>query len=80
MEGLDEIRAFIEAARRKAGGLEVVCRPQVMDGALELTLYTIEGGFLDVLALPPDQLPAPAADMLGLLGAFVRLVRDPPLR
>lgn len=80
VEGLDEIRAFIEAARRNAGGLEVVCRPQVMDGALELTLYTIEGGFLDVLVLPPDQLPAPAGDMLGLLGAFVRLFRDPPLR
>lgn len=80
LEGLEEIRAFIEAARRKAGGLDVVCRPQVMDGTLELTLYTIEGGLLDILALPPDQLPAPAGDMLGLLGAFVRLVRDPPLR
>lgn len=80
LEGLDEIRAFIEAARRKAGGLDVVCRPQVMDGTLELTLYTIEGGLLDILTLPPDQLPAPAGDMLGLLGAFVRIVRDPPLR
>ena len=80
LEGVDEIRAFIAAARRKAGGLDVVCRPQVMDGTLELTLYTIEGGLLDTLALPPDQLPAPAGDMLGLLGAFVRLVRDPPLQ
>jgi hypothetical protein len=80
VEGLDEIRTFIEAARRKAAGLDVVCRPQVMGGALELTLYTTEGGLLDVLTLAPDQLPAPAEDMLGLIGAFVRLVRDPPLR
>lgn len=80
LEGLEEIRAFIEDGRRKAAGLDVVCRPQVMHGTLELTLYTIEGDFLDALALPPDQLPAPAGDMLGLLGAFVRLVRDPPLR
>ncbi len=80
VEGLDEIREFIEVARRESGGAEVVCRPQVVAGALELTLYTVEGRFLDALTLPPDRLPAPAEDMHGLLGALVRLVRDPPLR
>ncbi len=80
VEGLDEIREFIEVGRREAGGSEVLCRPEIVGGALELTLYTIEGRFLDALTLPPDRLPVPAEDMLGLLGAFVRLVRDPPLR
>jgi hypothetical protein len=80
VEGLDEIRDFIAVARREAGGQEVVCRPAVVAGALELTLYTVEGRTLDTLTLPADRLPAPAEDMLGLLGALVRVVRDPPLR
>jgi hypothetical protein len=80
VEGLDEIRDFIETGRREAGGSEVLCRPEIVAGALELTLYTLEGRFLDSLTLPPERLPAPAGDMLGLLGTFVRLVRDRPLR
>ncbi len=78
--GLDEIRAFIEAARGEAGGEEVVCRPGIVGETLELALYTAGGRFLDSLALPPERLPASAEGMLGLLGAFVRLVRDPPGR
>ncbi len=78
--GLDEIREFIDAARRKAGGEEVVCHPVVVGETLELTLTTAEGRFLDSLILPPERLPASAEGMLGLLGAFVRLVRDPPGR
>ncbi|MBL6458363.1 hypothetical protein JMJ55_23780 [Belnapia sp. T6] len=76
--GLDEIREFIEVARQEAGGEEIVCRPRSIDEALELTLYTARGRFLDRLTLPPERLPASAEGMLGLLGAFVRLVRDPP--
>jgi hypothetical protein len=78
--GLDEIREFIEVARGEAEGEEVVCRPEVTGETLELSLYTAEGRFLDSLALPPERLPASAEGMLGLLGAFVRLVRDPPRR
>ena len=78
--GLDEIRAFIEAARGEAGGEEVVCHPGIVGETLELALYTAGGRFLDSLALPPERLPASAEGMLGLLGAFVRLVRDPPGR
>ena len=78
--GIDEIRAFIEAARGEAGGEDVVCRPGIVGEALELALYTAGGRFLDSLALPPERLPASAEGMLGLLGAFVRLVRDPPRR
>ncbi len=57
-----------------------MCRPEVIGEALELTIYTVEGRFLDSLALPPDRLPASAEAMLGLVGAFVRLVRDAPGR
>lgn len=78
--GLDEIRELIEAARGEAGGAEVVCRPEVTGETLALTLYTAEGRFLDSLTLPPGRLPASAEGMLGLLGAFVRLVKDPPGR
>jgi hypothetical protein len=78
--GLDEIKVFIEAARGEAGGEEVVCRPGTVGETLELALYTAGGRFLDSLTLPPERLPASAEGMLGLLGAFVRLVRDPPGR
>lgn len=78
LEGIGEIRAFVEAARREAG--EVVCRPEIIGEALELTAYTVEGRFLDSLTLPPDRLPASAEATLGLIGAFVRLVRDAPGR
>jgi hypothetical protein len=78
--GLDEIREFIEVARREAGGEEVVCRPNLTGETLELTLYTARGRFLDSLTLSPDRLPASAEGMLGLLGAFVRLVPEPPGR
>ena len=80
MEGIDEIREFVEAARREAGGMDVVCRPEVIGEALELAVYTVEGRFLDSLTLPPDRLPASAEAMLGLVGTFVRLVRDAPGR
>ncbi len=78
--GLDEIREFIEVARREVGGEEVVCRPDVIGEALELTLYTAGGRFLNSLTLPPERLPASAEGTLSLLGAFVRLVRDTPGR
>jgi hypothetical protein len=80
VEGIDEIRAFVEAARREAGGLDVVCRPEIIGEGLELTAYTVEGRLLDSLTLPPDRLPASAESTLGLVGAFVRLVRDAPGR
>ncbi|TCZ54222.1 hypothetical protein [Roseicella aquatilis] len=78
--GLDEIRQFIEVARREAGGEEVVCRPGITGGALELTLTTAGGRFLDSLTLSLDRLPASPDGVLSLLGAFVRLVGDAPGR
>jgi hypothetical protein len=80
VEGAVEIREFIEVARREAGGLDVVCRPEIIGEALELTVYTVEGRFLDSLTLPPDRLPATAEATLGLVSTFVRLVRDAPGR
>jgi hypothetical protein len=80
LEGIDEIRAFVEVARREAGGLDVVCRPEIIGEALELAAYTVEGRFLDSLTLPPNRLPASAEATLALVGAFVRLVRDAPGR
>ena len=80
VDGLAEVQDFVAVARREAGGEEVVCRPAIRDGSLELTLYTVRGRYLDALTLPPDRLPASAEGMLGLLGAFVRLVDERPAR
>jgi hypothetical protein len=76
--GLTEIRDFVAMARDEAGGEEVVCRPEVLGGALELSLYTVGGRFLDSMTLPADRLPASAEEVPRLIEAFVRVVRDAP--
>ncbi len=78
--GLEEIRAFIVACRYKVGGEEVVCHPQTIAGALELSVYTDAGEFVDSLTMRASRLPAPAEEMPPLIGTFVRLVRDRPDR
>lgn len=78
--GLEEIRAFVDACRQKAGGDDVVCHPQVIGDALELSFYTEAGEMLDSLTLPASKLPTRAEDMPPLIGAFVRLVKDIPSR
>jgi hypothetical protein len=78
--GLEEIREFIAACRRKAGGDDVVCHPQIIGDALELSLYTEAGQLLDSLRVPASRLPAQAERMSPLIGAFVRLVQDRPGR
>ncbi|MBI0537926.1 hypothetical protein D9599_20405 [Roseomonas sp. KE2513] len=77
--GIEEIRDFVEMARREAGE-EVVCRPEVIGEALELSLYTRAGRFLDSLTLPPERLPMPAVEMPRVIQGFVPLLRDVPGR
>ncbi len=76
-EGLEAIREFVATARREAGGEDVVCQPDIVGEALELSLYTESGRLLDRLTVPPNRLPAPAREMAPLLSAFVRLVPSP---
>jgi hypothetical protein len=71
--GLEEIRDFVEAGRRTAGG-EVVCRPKIVGEDLELSLYTGAGELVQQLTLPGSRLPAPLEDMASLIGAFVEVV------
>jgi hypothetical protein len=78
--GLEEIREFIAACRRKAGGDDVVCHLQIFGDALELSLYAEAGQLLDSLTVPADRLPARAEEMSPLIGAFVRMVQDRPGR
>jgi hypothetical protein len=78
MGGFEEIREFVTACRRRAGGEEVMCHPQIVAGALELSVYTATGEWLDRLTMPADRLPARAEEMSPLLGAFVRLVQERP--
>lgn len=80
VEGLDQIRGFLAEAARAAEGEEVVCRPEIIGDELELAAYTAAGRFLGALTLQPAQLPAPAESMLGLIGGWVRLVKDAPGR
>ena len=77
-EGLEEIREFVATARREAGGEDVVCRPEIIGDALELSLYTAAGRFLDSVTLPASRLPARAEQMPQVLEAFVRVVQDTP--
>jgi hypothetical protein len=72
--GLEEIREFVGLCRREAGSEDLVCDPQVIGDALQLSIYTAAGRFLDSLTVPPDRLPAPAGEMRPLIGAFVSLV------
>jgi hypothetical protein len=80
MGGLEEIREFVSACRRRAGGDEVVCHAQVIAGALELSFYTETGQLVDSLTMPTGRLPTGAEEMPPLLGTFVRLVQDRPGR
>jgi len=79
-DGVDEIREFVEVARREAPGEEVVCRPEVAGDSLELTLFTRSGRLLDSLTLPPERLPLRPEEMPRLLKVFVPLVEDVPGR
>jgi hypothetical protein len=80
MGGLEEIREFVVACRHSAGGDEVVCHPQIIADALELSFYTQAGQWLDSLTMPAGRLPTRAEEMSPLIGAFVRLVQDRPGR
>jgi hypothetical protein len=78
--GLEEIRAFVDACRHRAGGEEIVCHASVVAEALELSIATEAGQFLDRLTMPASRLPTRAAEMRPLIGAFVRLAQDDPDR
>jgi hypothetical protein len=76
--GLEEIRECVAACRREAGGDEVVCYPQIIADALELSFYTKAGQLLNSLTMRASRLPVPAEEMSPLIGAFVRLVQGRP--
>ncbi len=78
--GLEEIRAFVEACRHGANGNDVVCQAKVVADALELSIYTEAGQFLDGMTMPASRLPTRADEMRPLIGAFVRLMPDNPDR
>ncbi|WP_426955713.1 hypothetical protein [Muricoccus radiodurans] len=78
--GLEEIVELIARARHEAGDEEVVCRLEITDEGLELSLYTARGRHLGDLSLPVDRLPARAVEMPQIIGRFVRVVRDAPGR
>jgi hypothetical protein len=78
--GLEEIRAFVEACRHKAGGEDIMCQTKIVAGALELSFYTEAGQRLDRLTMPASRLPARAEEMRPLIAAFVRLMQDDPDR
>lgn len=79
-DAIEDIRDFIAMTRREAGGDDIVCRPEIIGDALELSIYTNAGRFLDSLTLGPKRLPAPAEEIVALVGTFVRVVRDVPGR
>ena len=78
--GIAEIRAFVAGARHEAAGEELVCRPEVIGGGLELSLTTPGGRCVGSLSLPADRMPAGAEEMLRLIEAIVPVVKNAPGR
>ncbi|CAH2605669.1 conserved protein of unknown function (plasmid) [Rhodovastum atsumiense] len=78
--GLEEIRAFVAAARREAPDEEVVCRPEIIADGLELSLYTQGGRFLSSMVVTADKLPAKPEEILLVVGSLVPLAKDVPGR
>ena len=79
-EGIEEIRHFVDVARAEVGEEEVVCRAEVVGDSLDLALYTVSGRFLDGMTMEAERMPAPAEQMVKLLEAFIRVVKDTPGR
>jgi hypothetical protein len=80
VDGLEEIREFVAAARREAPDDDVVCRPEIIADGLELSLYTQSGRFLSSMAVSADKLPAKPEEILLVIGSLVPLAKDIPGR
>jgi hypothetical protein len=78
--GLEEIRAFVAAARREAPDEEVVCRPEIIADGLELSLYTRSGRFLSSMAVAASKLPVTPEEILLVVGSLVPLAKHVPGR
>ena len=78
--GLEEIRAFVAAARREAPDEEIVCRPDIIADGLELSLYTQSGRFLSSMAVSTNKLPVTPEEILLVVGSLVPLAKDIPGR
>ena len=78
--GIEDIRAFVAGARHEAADEDLVCRPEVIGGGLELSLYTPAGRFVGSMNLPAERMPAGAEDMLRLVESIVPVVKNPPDR
>ncbi|KAA2212555.1 hypothetical protein [Teichococcus oryzae] len=76
--GLQEIRDFIDMARREAPGEELVCVPRVEGESLHLALYTRSGRLMDQISLDAEQLPMAAAEMPALLESLIPVMPRPP--
>jgi len=80
VDGLEEIRAFVAAARREAPDEAVVCRPEIIADGLELSLYTQSGRFLSSMAVSANKLPVKPEEILLVVGSLVPLTKEVPGR
>ena len=80
VDGLEEIRAFVAAARREAPDEAVVCRPEIIADGLELSLYTQSGRFLSSMAAYANNLSITPEEILLVVGSLVPLAKDVPGR
>ncbi len=72
--------AFVAGARREAADEDVVCRPEVIGGRPELSLYTPGGRFVESMNLPADRIPVRAEEMRRLIESIVQMVKNTPGR
>ena len=71
---LDEIGDFVEAAKREAGGEEVVARLAARDGGVELAVLTRSGRELDRRVFGLEDSGLTAADVAHVVGGSVPIV------
>jgi hypothetical protein len=76
----DEVRNFIETAQDEADGEPVVCVPQIVQGYVELTLYTESGRVLDAALFGAATSGKVPGWLLEVISALVPIVEQPPQR
>ncbi len=76
----EEVRDFVEIAAREAGEEALVCVPRIVNGRVEVSLYTASGRLLDARDFgAPEQGAVPDA-LLAAIAAILPVAEQPPGR
>lgn len=76
----DELRDFVEIAAGEAGKEALVCVPSIVNGRVELSLYTASGRLLDARDFGEAELGALPPRLRAAVAAMVPIAARPPGR